>query len=152
MKRKIPPLIIEKIIDETNLYFLSVIEFRRMEYLGVINDITATHIKAYTFENIRPNSIQSQDFLSLIIQWYYADSFRKPLSISLSQNGMTGLTAPLYKSFELNGVSRIIGNPFIFSQFTECSTKKRKVLPIPEGIEIRLRKTVPTLGSLTSLA
>ena len=140
-KKKIPPLIIEKIIDDTNLYFLSVIEFKRNEYLGIIDDITPTHVKAYTFENIRPNSIQANEFISTITRWYYAESFRMPLSIALSQQGLTRATAPLFKSFDINGVSRIVGNPFIFSHFTQSSTKKRKVLPIPEGIEIKLRKS-----------
>lgn len=142
MKRKIPALIIERITDDSNLQFLSVIEFKRNEYLSVIDNITNTHVKAYTFDNIRPNTIEINAFLSTIIRWYYAESFCKPLSISLSKQGMTGMTAPLYKSFEINGVSRIIGNPFIFPQFTETSTRKKKILAIPEGIQITLKKSV----------
>lgn len=139
-KRKIPPLIIERISDNSNYGFLSVIEFRREEYLGIIDNITSTHVKAYTFEDIKPNSIAVNDFLTKIIRWYYAESFSKPLSVSLSKTGLTGITAPLYKSFDLNSVSRIVGNPFLYPQFNEVSIKKRKILPICEGIPIVLKK------------
>lgn len=139
-KVKIPPLIIERIADDTNLGFLSVIEFRRTEYFGIIDNITHTHVKAYTFENIRPDAISVNEFISTIIRWYYSESYYKPLSVSLSRLGLTSITAPLYKNFELNGVSRIVGNPFMYSQFNEAQTKKKKIVPIPEGIPITLRK------------
>jgi hypothetical protein len=140
MKKKMPPLILDRIIDQSNLFFLSLIEYRRIEYIGIIDDITSTHVKAYTFENIRPNSINQEDFLSTAIQWYYRESDFKPLSISLSSLGLTSLTSPLFKTFDLNGISRIVGNPFIYSKYSESTTKKKKVLSIPEGIAITLKK------------
>ena len=139
-KRKIPPLIVERLVDDTNLCFLSLIEYRRVEYIGIINDITNTHVKAYTFENERPDVISINDFISAITKWYYSESYQKPLSISLSQHGYTQITAPLFKSFELAGVSRIVGNPFIFSHLAEENTRKKKVLAIPEGIPVTLKR------------
>jgi hypothetical protein len=140
MKIKAPPLILEKISDETNLHFLSFIEYKRREYVGIIDNITQHHVKAYIFENIRPNSIKLNDFMSTAIKWYYSESYKKPLSISISQQGLSNLTSPLYKQFDINGISRIVGQPFIFDHFTTQSVKKKKVLQIPEGIEIRLKK------------
>lgn len=140
MKIKAPPLILEKVSDETNLHFLSFIEYKRKDYVGVIDNITQHHVKAYVFENIRPNSINLNDFMTTVIKWYYSESYKKPLSISISQQGLSNITSPLYKQFDINGISRIVGQPFIFDHFNNQSVKKKKVLQIPEGIEIKFKK------------
>jgi hypothetical protein len=139
-KKKIPPLIIDRVMDESNLCFLSLVEYRRMEYIGIIDNITDTHVKIFALDFIRPNTIPRTLLLSTAIRWFYEYSDRKPLSIILSQMGLTHASSPLYKSFELNGISRIVGNPFSYRHFTEQKTKKKKVLSIPEGITVTFKK------------
>jgi hypothetical protein len=141
MKKQIPPLIIDKICDTSNLHFLSLIEYKRTEYIGIIDNITNTHVKAYVLDLAKPAIIDIVDFLSNSIKWFYEHSDKTPISLYVSQKGLTPYSTHMYKSFELNGVSRIVGNPFIFSHFFESSTRKRKVLPISDYIEIRLKKS-----------
>lgn len=139
-RKTLPPLIIDKVSDQSNLLFLSLIEYKRHEYLGIIDDITDSHLKAYVIELNKPSVYPVNEFLSHSIRWFYSQSFNYPLSFFLSENGLTPNLTHMYKIFELNGISRVLGNPFMFKDLNESSSKKRKVLPIPEGIEIRFKK------------
>jgi hypothetical protein len=88
----------------------------------------------------KPNSISSNELLSQAIYWYYTAAEKHPLSVELAINGLSPLTSAMYRSFDINGISRIVGNAFEFPDLTKNVVKRRRVLPIQEGIEIKLKK------------
>ena len=81
-----------------------------------------------------------QNFLSVVNQWFYKSAHKHPLSFEIAKLGLTAQLSPLYKSFDINYVSRVIGHPFSFNMEPKTKVKRRKAVPVPNTVEIRFKK------------
>lgn len=137
-KKKIPDLQFEIIQQPSNLLYLTVIEYKRENFLTVVDNITEDEVIAFVLDVAEQEGITLQQFLSIANRWYYSDSKNHPLSIEFAKHGLTPTVAPMIKSFDLNCVSRIIGYPFVYKLLMK-RVKRRRVVQIPDTIEIRLK-------------
>jgi hypothetical protein len=143
-KKKIPPLIVEYFADTSNSCFISLIEYKREQYVGVIDNITDTELSAYILSHAKPENISVEDFLKLVVRWFYKSSEKYPLSFEMTRLGITNRTQPLYKIFELGYISRVVGKPFMFKELNASTKiKRRRILPLPEYVEIKFKKASP---------
>ena len=141
-KKKIPPLIIEHYMDTTNLCFVSLIEYKREQYLGIIDNITDTELNAFILNHAKPEVIGADDFIKFAIRWFYKSSGKYPLSFEFARLGLSNKIQPLYKTFDLSYVSRVVGKPFIFDNLNASTKiKRRRVVQVPEYVEIKFKKT-----------
>ena len=141
-KKKIPPLIIEHFADTSNLCFISLIEYKRENYLGVIDNITDTELNAFILSHAKPEVIEAEDFLRFAVRWFYKSSGKYPLSFEFARLGLSSKIQPLYKTFDLSYVSRVVGKPFIFDNLNASTKiKRRRVVQVPEYVEIKFKKT-----------
>lgn len=147
-KRKIPSLIIERAEDQGNYYFLSVIEYRRENYLVIIDNITDEEIGAYVLDYAQQEGMALKDLMSVITLWFYRGSNRYPLSFEFSRLGIASCTNRIYKSFELAHVTRLIGKDFKFNLLQPPKVKRRRVNKIPAGVEIKLRRAAQPIPIL----
>lgn len=139
-KKKMPELSIERINQKANLMFISLLEYRKMEYLCVIDNISPTEIGAYVLDYAEQEQIPLNQFLSVAIEWFYAKSDNHPLSVEVARRGLTRALAPIYKVFDISGVTRVIGQDFSYGHNTKTKVKRRRVSVIPECVEIRFRR------------
>lgn len=139
-KKKIPPLQFEIVQERSNLLFLSVIEYKRENYLTIIDNISPTEVTAFVLDYAEQEGINTKDFLSLANLWYYRNSHKHPFSIEIAKNNLTSQMGQIIKTFDINFISRIVGCPFFYNMMTK-KVKRRRVIAIPEGIEIKLKKT-----------
>lgn len=140
MKKKIPPLHIEHVKDNVNLYYLSLIEYKREKYLTVIDNIMPHEVSAFVLDFAEQEKINLVNFLSLVNNWFYKSAHLYPLSFELSKHGLTQYMSPLYRTFDKNFISRIVGRPFEFNMEPNTKVKRRKVTPIPPTVEIHLKR------------
>ncbi len=141
-KKKIPPLIIEHFADTSNLCFISLTEYKRENYLGVIDNITDTELNAFILSHAKPEVIEAEDFLRFAVRWFYKSSGKYPLSFEFARLGLSNKIQPLYKTFDLGYVSRVVGKPFIFDNLNASTKiKRRRVVQVPEYVEIKFKKT-----------
>ena len=139
-KRKIPELKIEHVTEGANLKFLALLEYKREQYLVIVDNITPTEIGAYVMDYADQESIPVNEFLSIVTRWFYGNSERHPLSVEIARHGLTERIAPIYRTFDAQFVSRIIGNAFTYSKMNASKVRRRRVVPIPAGVEVRLKK------------
>lgn len=139
-KKKIPPLTVEYKQDQTTLHYLSLLEYRRENFLVVIDNITDTEITAFTLDFIKEDVISLTNFLSICNVWFYKSSGRYPLSFEIAKLGLSKKLAPLIKTFDVNNVSRIVGIPFEYKIEAKPKIKRRRVIPVQEGVQIVLKK------------
>lgn len=144
VKRKIPKLVIERAEEQGNLHFLSVIKYHNVEYLVVIDNITDEEIGAFVLDIAQQQGLDLQHLLSVIINWFYGNSFNHPLSFEFSKLGLTAATSKIYRTFELAYVTRLIGKDFQYN-FKGGKVKRRRVNKIPAGIEIHIKKLAQTI-------
>ncbi|MEM2159487.1 MAG: hypothetical protein QXN55_00880 [Candidatus Nitrosotenuis sp.] len=139
MKKRIPPLQIEFLQDRTNLFTLSLIEYKRENFLTVIDNITTSEIGAYVLDYAAQSNVDIQQFMRIVNVWFYKSSSSYPISIEIAKLGLTGILANMYRSFDVNFVARVLGNPFKYDLSQPKRVKRRRVIPIQEGIPIRLK-------------
>jgi hypothetical protein len=87
-------------------------------------------------------NIPVPDFLSVVTRWFYSKSEAHPLSVEIARQGLTESLAPIYRTFDTTYVARIIGNAFVYDKMNKSKVRRRRVVPIPEGIAIRLKKQI----------
>jgi hypothetical protein len=139
-KKRIPALKIEDIHDKGNLKILSLVEYKRDNYLCIVDSINPNTIGAYVLDYAEQENIPVNHFISIAIRWFYSKSEHHPLSVEIAKLGLTETLSPIYRTFDASYVSRIVGNAFTFEGMNKSKVKRRRVVPISEGIEIRLKK------------
>jgi hypothetical protein len=139
-KKRIPKLCIEDVNDRGNLLYLSLLEYRKVQYLCIIDNISEDEIGAYILDYAEQEQIPVADFLSIVTKWFYSKSESSPLSVEIAKLGLTNAVAPMFRTFESSYVVRIVGKAFSFRNTTATKVKRRRVIPLQEGIPITLKK------------
>jgi hypothetical protein len=140
-KRKIPGLIIERAEDQGNYYFLSVLEYRRENYLVIVDNITDEEVGAYVLDYAQQEGMNLRDVMTIATQWFYRASYKYPLSFEFSRLGIAQRTNRIYKTFELAHVTRLIGKDYKFELQAPPKVRRRRVNRIPAGVEIKLKRS-----------
>ena len=136
---KAHPLIFEELQDDKNLLFLTLIEYKKVKYLTIVENIIDTEIQAYILDNLSAEGIDPDWFLSVATKWFYSASDRYPLSFEFSKLGYGDVVRKSLKTFNINSTSRIIGKLFTFDINNKPKIKRRKVVQIPQNIEIKFK-------------
>jgi len=139
-KKRIPALHIETIKDRANLGYLSLIEYKRENYLAIIDNITSDEVSAFVLDYAQQENINIKDLLSLTTSWFYKGSHQYPFSFEVARLGLSAILTPIHRTFEISYVAKIVGNPFKYNIDGKSKVKRRRVIPISEGVEIVLKK------------
>ena len=136
-KKTIIPLIIEPHPRDYNgLPFITLIQYLKLPMLVVVDNMNEDSIKAYVLDLCGPEGINEELVLSAVSVWYETNRHKYPLSIEFSRLGLVNQTSKIYRSLNVEFVSRIIGPIFKYPMGEIRSIKRRRRKPIPEGIEI----------------
>jgi hypothetical protein len=139
-KKRIPELKIELLNDRGNYLYMSLVEYKREQYLCIIDSVKEYEIGAYVLDYAEQENIDLQKLFQLATFWFYSNSDNYPLSVQFAKSGLTQWVAPIYKTFDTSYVSRIVGQAFFYKNIDNTKVKRRRVVPIPEGVEIRFKK------------
>lgn len=135
-KNRAPNLCVE---DTGEASYVSLIEYKRENYLCVIDTISPDEITAYVLDNAEAENIPIQHFLNVANIWFYGSSEKHPLSVELAAKGLTDVLSPIYKTFDTSFVSRIVGTTFEHGA-AETKIKRRRAIPVVEGTPVKLKK------------
>jgi hypothetical protein len=139
-KNRIPALKVEANGGTGPMFYLSLLEYKRENYLCIIDNMMPSEIGAYVLDYADQENIPLQEFLSIVTKWFYSKSESRPLSVEIANYGLTEQLAPLYRTFDSTYVTRIVGNAFTYDGMNKSKVRRRRVVPIPEGIAIKLKK------------
>lgn len=141
-KKRIPELKIETVNGRGNLLYISLIEYKRETYMCIIDNIKEAEIGAYVLDYADQENVDLKSFLSAVTRWFYGRSDNHPLSVELAKAGLTEWAAPLYRTFDTAYVARIVGQGFSYDAMDKSKVRRRRVVPVPEGIEIKIKKAL----------
>lgn len=136
---KAPPLVFEELQDQSNLIYLTLIEYKKVKYLTVIENVVEEEIQAYVLDNLAAEGVSQEWFLSIATKWFYSSSERYPLSFEFAKIGKGDIVKKVLKTFNINSTSRIIGKLFTYPINTKPRVKRRKVNAISEAVEIKFK-------------
>lgn len=139
---KAPPLVFEELQSNSNYIYLTLIEYKKVKYLTVIENVVGDEIQAYVLDNLGAEGVDQSWFLSVATRWFYSSSDRYPLSFEFAKHGRQDVVQKLLKTFNINSTSRVIGKLFKFPINVKPKIKRRRINPLPAGVEIKLRRPV----------
>jgi len=140
MGKKIPTLEIEQISEKINHGVLSLVEYKTEEFLCVIDTMTPSVVGAYVLDYADQEHVDIAEFLTFVLRWYTDKRTEYPLSVEISKNGLTSKLSALYRTFDTNCISRVVGQAFGYQEEVKTEVKRRKAHPVPEGIAIKIKK------------
>ena len=150
-KRKVPTLIVEFASDSGTLFYLSVLEYRRENYLVVVDNISSDEIGAYVLDFAQQERLDLQQLITIVTRWFYAGSSSYPLSFEFSRLGISPMVNRIYKTFELAHVTRLIGHDFRYNFEATPKIRRRRASLIPAGAEVRLKRSSQDRTALEAL-
>ena len=124
---KTPPLVFEGLEDTMNHQFLTLIEYKRVRYLTVVENVVNDEIHAYVLDNLTAEGLDQQWFMTVATQWFYRASDRYPLSFEFTKLGQGDVIMKVLKTFNINSTSRVIGKLFVFDTGVKPKVRRRKV-------------------------
>ena len=139
-KKKAPELKLEHVQGKINHHFLCLLEYRRENFLCIIDNLTPEIVGAYVLDYAEQEGIMVDRLLSLATEWFYSKSDDHPLSVEIAKLGLTDQLAPIYRTFDSTYVSRVVGHSFSYEGMLKNKVRRRRVIPIPEGIAIKLKR------------
>ena len=139
-KRQVPLIVEQHPGDYTGLPFITLIQYNKESHLTVVDNAADKIISAFVLDLCGPESIDQQAFFDIVNEWYKTDRDKYPLSIAFSLRGLTGVVSRIYKTFNIDFVSRVIGPLPKFNMQPEKSIRRRKRKDIPKNASIHHTK------------
>ena len=145
--RESVPLIIEPHPKNYRGYpFVTLIQYRKTHHLAIVDNIDQDVIKAFVLDLCGPENVDEEMIISIAADWYEWNATKYPISFEFSKKGLTTETSRIYRTFNIEFVSRVIGPVPKFPMHTVRSVKRRRRKTISAGVEIQ-RKVVPITRS-----
>lgn len=142
-KKTTVPLVVEPYPrDYTGLPFLTLIQFRKQPMLVIVDNVDDRQIKAYVLDMCGPEQVDEEKVILAASEWYAQSKNNFPVSIEFSRRGMTSETSRIYRTFDVEFVSRVIGPAPEFPMGAVKSVKRRRRKAVPHGVEIQMGNVV----------
>lgn len=131
------PLIIEPHpADYTGYPFITLIQYRDEHILSIVDNADEKLIKAFVLDRCGPERIDEESIIRVADDWYEYHRSEYPLSFEFSRLSMSGVTSRIYKRFNMEFVTRVIGPLYKFPMDKVESTKRRRKKKIPSGMNV----------------
>ena len=141
MAKKVPPLVLENVdAPDMNNAYLTLIIYKKEHYLTVVDNVHDEEISAFVLDRAEAEGVDKQWFISVCNLWFYKSSDKYPLSIEFAKMGNYEKVKRMLKTFNVSSISRIIGRIFMYNINAKPKVKRRKIVPVPQYIEIKLKK------------
>lgn len=133
------PLIVEPHPEDYNGYpFITLIQYRKEHILTLVDNSDAKTVKAYVLDMCGPTNVNEELLISVAKEWYEGDGLhRHPVSFTLSRYGIANEASKIYRSFNIEHITRVIGPLPKFEMKEVKSVKRRRRKPVPHGVEVK---------------
>jgi len=136
-KKTSVPLIIEPHpVDYQGFPFITLIQYRKHPMLTIVDNATEDLIQVFALDLCGPESVNEELIISVASEWYLHNRNNFPVSFEFSRRGIVSHTSKIYRSLNVEFVSRVIGPVPKYPMSTVKSVKRRRRKPLPPNIEI----------------
>lgn len=123
--------------DYTGYPFITLLQYQRELVLTIVDDSDEKRIRAFVLDMCGPASVDEELLIEVAVEWFENSADIYPFSFELSRRGMTGMTSTLYRSYNIEFITRVIGPLPKFKMNKPVTIKRRRRKPIPPGVEVR---------------
>ncbi len=116
--------------------FITLIQYRKQHVLAIIDNCDDDTINAYVLDLCGPENVNEESIISVATKWYAANKARYPLSFEFSKLGLATQAGKIYRAFNIEFITRVIGPMPKFPMDTIRSIKRRRRKPIPPNVVV----------------
>lgn len=120
------PLIVENHPEDYKGYpFITLIQYKNDILLTIIDNTTDKFICAYELDLCNAAKIDEKAIIEVAKEWYFIEGHRYPLSVEFSKRGLTPIVNEIYRKYEINYITRVVG-PLMKFEINEVKNKKKR--------------------------
>lgn len=133
------PLIVEPHPkDYSGFPFITLIQYRKQPMLTIVDNATDDIIRAFVLDLCGPERVNEELIIQVAAEWYATNRTNFPVSIEFSRLGLSPHTSKIYRSLNVEFISRVIGPVPKYPMANVKSVKRRRRKPIPSAAIIQL--------------
>lgn len=137
-KKTSAPLIVEPHPkDYSGFPFITLVQYRKHPMLTIVDNATEDIIRAYVLDLCGPEHVDEELIIQVTSEWYTSNRTHFPISVEFSRLGIASITSKIYRSLNVEFVSRIIGPVPRYPMTAVKSVKRRRRKPISTNIDIQ---------------
>lgn len=141
------PLIVENHPSDYEGYpFITLIQYRKTHVLSIVDNSTDETIKLYVLDLCGPERVREKEVIDVAANWYDNNKTLHPISVEFSRLGLTSETGRIYRTFNIEFVTRVIGPLPHFEMNEVIRVKRRKRKPVSPNVEVHKSDKVITLA------
>lgn len=130
-------LIVESHPEEYEGYpFITLIKYRHNVLLTIVDNVTEEHIKAFVIDYCGSENVNEEEFIEAVRQWHDETPRTVPISIEFSKQNIMQKFSKIYRTLNVEFVSRVIGPVCKYDMNTTLSVRRKRRKPLPIGVEI----------------
>lgn len=122
--------------DYTGYPFITLIQYRKDNVLTIVDNSDDKQIRAFVLDLCAPEQVNEEQIIDVAAGWYEVASDRYPISFEFSRLGISGATGKIYRSYNIEFVTRVIGPLPKFEMGTTPAVKRRRRKAVPPGMEV----------------
>jgi hypothetical protein len=121
------PLIVEPHPkDYSGFPFITLIQYRKHPMLTIVDNASDDVIRAFVLDLCGPERVDEELIIQVAADWYVNERGNLPISIQFSKLGISAHTAKIYRSLNVEFVSRVIGPVPKYPMTNVKSVKRRR--------------------------
>lgn len=136
------PLIVEDHPDDYDGYpFITLIQYRKEHFLTLVDNADEKVIRSFVLDLCGPSKVDEERIIEIASVWWDTNRERYPISFEFSKLGLTADVSGIYRTYNIEYVTRVIGPLPKFQMQEVQSIKRRKRKAVPPGMEVHKRVT-----------
>jgi len=120
----------------TGYPFVTLIQYRKDNILTIIDNSDDKEIAAFVLDLCAQESVDEERIIEIAANWYEEGHERYPMSFEFSRLGVSGETGKIFRNYNIEFITRVIGPLPRFDMNTPPQIKRRRRKAVPPGMEI----------------
>lgn len=116
--------------------FITLIQYRNQHFLTIVDNVDDEYIKVFVLDMCGPEKVNEEVVIEVATTWYKNNRTKHPISIEFSRLGLSAELSKIYRTYNVEFVSRIIGPAPRFDMTTVKSVKRRRRKTISPGVRV----------------
>jgi hypothetical protein len=135
-KQNVPLIVEAHPQGYTGYPFITLLQYNQNHILTIVDNADDKNINAFVLDLCGPENVDEEHFVGIAAEWYRNSRDLYPLSIEFSKQGISHETTRIYKTFQTEHITRVIGPLPSFDMGTTVQVKRRKRKPLSSNIQI----------------
>jgi hypothetical protein len=137
IRRSLPFLVQTHPVDYDGYPFITLILHKYRHVITIVDNVDTNNVKAYVLDLCGPEGVNEEMVITVASEWYEDNRNRYPLSIEFSRQGLNDETCRIYKTYNNDSITRVVGPLYVYPMDEVIKVRRRKRREIPTAVEIR---------------